>query len=201
MKTAVLHLASASPRRQALLAALGLRFTAAGVDVDESRRPGESPAAMVLRLAAAKAQAAGAATGTVVIGADTAVVLGDEVFGKPAGQGEAEAMLASLSGRTHQVLTGIAVRSRGGVETALSTSDVRFRDIGPDEATAYWHSGEPADKAGAYAIQGRGGVFVAAMAGSYSGVVGLPVYETAVLLRNAGIDVLGSLPPGDKQHR
>lgn len=201
MTSSTLHLASASPRRQALLAALGLHFTAAGVDVDESRRPGESPAAMVLRLAEAKAQAAGTGTGAVVIGADTAVVLGGEVFGKPADQRDAEAMLARLSGRTHQVLTGVAVRSRRGVETALSTSDVRFRDIGPDEAAAYWHSGEPADKAGAYAIQGRGGVFVATMAGSYSGVVGLPVYETALLLRKAGIEVLGPFPPGDKQHR
>jgi len=201
MKPSMLHLASASPRRQALLTALGLRFTAAGVDIDESRNPGESPAEMVLRLAEAKAAAAGAGRDAVVIGADTAVVMGDEVYGKPADQREAEAILASLSGRTHQVLTGVAVRSRRGMETAMSRSDVRFREIRPDEAVAYWQSGEPADKAGAYAIQGRGGVFVASMAGSYSGIVGLPVFETALLLRNAGIDVLGPRPQGDEQDR
>lgn len=185
-----LHLASASPRRREILAALGLSFTAAGVDLDERRLDGEAPAAMVLRLAAAKAIAAAADPATVVIAADTAVVLGDDVFGKPCTRDEALAMLQALSGRTHQVMTGVALRSAAGTATALSTTDVRFREIGPDEALAYWQSGEPGDKAGAYAIQGRGGVFVEAIDGSYSGVVGLPVFESVGLLRAAGIDVL-----------
>jgi septum formation protein len=143
---------------------------------------------MVLRLAKLKARAAQAA-GALVIGADTMVVLGDEVFGKPRDQGDALGMLGRLSGRTHQVLTGVAVWDGSDMRAALSSTDVRFREIRPDEALAYWHSGEPADKAGAYAIQGRGGAFVEAIAGSYSGVVGLPVFETLELLQDAGLRV------------
>ncbi len=184
-----LHLASQSPRRQEILAALGLRFTAAGVDVEERRLPGEPPDAMVLRLAQAKAEAATTGAGTVVIGADTAVVLGDEVFGKPAGRDDCLAILAALSGKVHQVMTGVAVRSANGVRAIVSTTDVTFREIRPDEALAYWQSGEPRDKAGAYAIQGKGGVFVESIDGSYSGVVGLPVFETAALLREAGLRI------------
>ncbi len=184
-----LHLASQSPRRQDLLAALGLEFSAAGVDVEERQLDGEAPEAMVLRLAEAKAGAADVGAATLVIGADTAVVLGDEVFGKPADREEGLAMLAMLSGRTHRVMTGVAVGSDGEFQTALSVTEVQFREISPDEALAYWQSGEPCDKAGAYAIQGRGGVFVSAISGSYSGVVGLPVFETACLLRDAGLDV------------
>ncbi len=184
-----LHLASQSPRRQEILAALGLDFATGGVDVEERRLGDEAPDVMVLRLAKAKAKAADVPAGTIVIGADTAVVLGDKVFGKPAGRDEALAMLAGLSGKTHQVMTGVAVRSDAGLQAALSTTEVRFREISPDEALAYWQSGEPRDKAGAYAIQGRGGVFVAAISGSYSGVVGLPVFETACLLRDAGLDI------------
>lgn len=184
-----LHLASQSPRRQEILAALGLEFSAAGVDVEERRLGSEPPDVMVLRLAKAKAEAAEVDAGMIVIGADTAVVLGDEVFGKPTGRDEAMTMLTALSGKTHQVMTGVAVRSGAGLQAALSTTEVRFREISPDEALAYWQSGEPRDKAGAYAIQGKGGVFVAAIAGSYSGVVGLPVFETAGLLREAGLDI------------
>ena len=112
-------------------------------------------------------------------------------------EAEAIAMLDALSGRAHEVLTGVAVRSAAGCRTALSSTTVRFRDIRPDEARRYWQSGEPVGKAGAYAIQGLGGVFVEAIAGSYSGVVGLPVFETARLLRDAGIGILPSLK--DKQ--
>lgn len=186
----IIHLASGSPRRKALLAALGLGFTAARVDVDERRLPGEAPEAMVERLARAKAAAADVGPGTVVIGADTAVVLGTKVFGKPVDREDCLEILAALSGRVHQVMTGVAVRSEGGIRSIVSTTDVTFREIGPDEALAYWQSGEPRDKAGAYAIQGRGGVFVAFVAGSYSGVVGLPVFETAALLQEAGLKVL-----------
>lgn len=185
-----LHLASQSARRQQILAALGLTFTAAGVDADERRIEGESPEAMVLRLAEVKAAAAEVDASTVVIGADTAVVLGDRVFGKPGGQTDCLAMLEALSGQTHRVLTGVAVLAGGRIQGAISSTDVTFREIRPDEALMYWQSGEPRDKAGAYAIQGMGGVFVEAISGSYSGVVGLPVYETAQLLGRAGIEVL-----------
>lgn len=142
---------------------------------------------MVLRLAREKARAGAPQAPAVVIGADTAVVLGEEIFGKPEDQAGALDMLARLSGRTHQVLTGVAVWDRQEMRVALSSTDVRFREIHPDEALAYWQSGEPADKAGAYAIQGRGGMFVANITGSYSGVVGLPVYETIELLQDAGL--------------
>ncbi len=185
-----LHLASSSPRRKQILAALGLRFTAAGADVDETPAAGEPAGAMVLRLAEAKAAAAGRDGNTVVIGADTAVVLDEVVFGKPRDRADALATLAALSGRRHRVLTGVAVRSPAGLTSALSVSEVQFREIDPDEARAYWQSGEPADKAGAYAVQGLGGAFVSSITGSYSGIVGLPVFETTALLKRAGIDVI-----------
>ena len=187
-----LHLASSSPRRRRILESMGLEFSAAGVDVDERQYPGESADVMVVRLAAAKAQAVDAGPGVVVLGADTAVVLDGEVFGKPADEADALRMLAALSGRRHKVMTGVAVRSRDSTATTLSVTAVKFREIGPDEALDYWHSGEPAGKAGAYAIQGLAAAFVESISGSYSGVVGLPVLETAELLRSAGID-----PPGE----
>ena len=187
-----LHLASSSPRRKELLAALGLEFTAAGVDVEETRLPGESPQAMVIRLAAAKAEAAAVPAGTAVLGSDTAVVLGTTVFGKPRDEDDCLAILGALSGKTHEVMTGVALRRSSGVATVLSITEVRFREIGQDEALAYWQSGEPWDKAGAYGIQGRGGVFVESIRGSYSGVVGLPVFETAELLAAAGIGILSN---------
>jgi septum formation protein len=155
--------------------------------VDEQRLDGEPAGDMVLRLAREKARAGAPQAPAVVIGADTAVVLGSEIFGKPRDQADALDMLARLSGRTHQVLTGVAVWDGREMRVARSSTDVRFREISPDEALAYWQSGEPADKAGAYAIQGRGGVFVATIAGSYSGVVGLPIYETIELLQDAGL--------------
>jgi len=167
---------------------MGIAFSAAGADVDEQRLAHEKPKSMVLRLASAKASAAHSDATQLVIGADTIVTVDDEVFGKPLHEDDALRMLAALSGRTHAVLTGVAVRSPLGVQTSLSSTEVRFREIRPDEALAYWQSGEPRDKAGAYAIQGRGGVFVQAISGSYSGVVGLPVFETARLLKNAGLD-------------
>ncbi len=185
----VLHLASSSPRRREILAALGVPFSFAGVDIDESRAPGEPVSEMVLRLAGAKAQAA-VGKRIPVLGADTIVVLDDRVFGKPDSQFDALDMLKALSGRTHRVLTAVAVINDGTLETATAETKVRFRDIHPDEALAYWQSGEPQGKAGSYAIQGLGGVFVESLHGSYSGVVGLPVYETAELLKNAGIVVL-----------
>jgi len=145
---------------------------------------------MVLRLATAKACAAEVKTTRFVIGSDTAVVLDGDVLGKPRDQEDALTMLLRLSGRRHSVVTGVALLGPDGVQTALSTTDVFFREISRDEAIAYWQSGEPRDKAGAYGIQGRGGAFVESIKGSYSGVVGLPVYETVRLLQNAGIDIL-----------
>ncbi len=188
--TPSLCLASSSPRRREILTALGLKFSVKAVDVDEQPLAGESSEQMVIRLAVAKATAAQRAADTLVLGADTAVVVDGTVLGKPQDQADAVAMLGRLSGRTHRVMTGVALLGPDGVETTLGAADVRFRDIRQDEALAYWHSGEPADKAGAYAIQGLGGVFVEAIEGSYSAVVGLPVFETAKLLLNAGIDVM-----------
>jgi septum formation protein len=188
-----LHLASSSPRRRQILDNMGLEYTAAGVDVDERQHRGESADIMVVRLAVEKAWAADAGPGSVVLAADTAVVLDGEVFGKPADRADAMRMLAALSGRHHQVMTGVAVRSDNAMENVLSVTDVKFREIGPDEALDYWHSGEPRDKAGAYAIQGRAGVFVETITGSYTGVVGLPVLETAELLRAAGIELSAEL--------
>ncbi len=189
----VLHLASSSPRRTEILTALGIAFTAHGVDVDERREGDETPDAMVLRLALAKAAAARQDRSGPVLAADTAVVIDDMIFGKPRDRSDALAMLACLSGRIHRVMTGVALQWDGGQETALSVNEVTFREISPDEALAYWQSGEPCDKAGAYAIQGRGGVFVKAIRGSYSGVMGLPVFETAQLLAGAGINIIESV--------
>ena len=186
------HLASSSPRRTEILATLGIAFTAHGVDVDEQREGDETPDTMVLRLASAKAAAGRLDRSEPVLAADTAVVIDELVFGKPRDKGDALAMLARLSGRRHRVMTGIALHWDGGQETALSITEVSFREIDSDEALAYWQSGEPCDKAGAYAIQGRGGVFVESISGSYSGVMGLPVFETAHLLASARINIIES---------
>ena len=142
---------------------------------------------MVIRLAVAKSGMAAASPGDIVIAADTAVVVDGCILGKPADQGECLAMLGALAGRCHKVFTGVALRRDGVTHTAVSETDVYFREISRDEALAYWQSGEPRDKAGAYAIQGLGGVYVERIDGSYSGVVGLPVFETMALLREAGI--------------
>lgn len=190
-----LLLASSSPRRREILAALGLDFQVRGFDVDETPLGEEDAADMVVRLAADKARA-GTALGSVVLAADTAVVLDGEIFGKPIDRDDALGMLERLSGREHEVLTGVAVCAAGNIETALSRTRVRFRDVGRGEALSYWRSGEPADKAGAYGIQGLGGVFVSNIEGSYTGVVGLPVFETARLLARAGISITAE--PGDE---
>jgi septum formation protein len=172
---------------------MGVEFTAAGVDIDERQHPDETADIMVVRLAVEKACAVAPEPGTVVLGADTAVVLDGEVFGKPADRADALRMLAMLSGRRHQVMTGVAVRAASTAESLLSVTEVTFRKIAPDEALDYWQSGEPRGKAGAYAIQGLGGTFVESIAGSYTGVVGLPVFETAELLRSAGIELPAEL--------
>jgi septum formation protein len=186
-----LYLASTSPRRRELLAQLGLDFHVLGVDIDESVRAGEEAAAYVLRLAREKAAAGLAQAGEgVVIAADTSVVLDGEVLGKPASEQEAIAMWSRLSGREHEVLTGLAVGNRARLAARVVSTRVRFRAIRDAEMRAYWASGEPRDKAGGYAIQGRGAIFVTGIEGSYSNVVGLPLAETAALLDTFGLPVL-----------
>jgi septum formation protein len=184
----ILQLASTSSRRREILASLGFRFDVVEVETDERPLNGELPSDLVLRLATAKAEALNC--GNCVLGADTVVVLGDRVFGKPRDAEDAVSMLLSLSGCRHTVLTGVALKTPNGTRSVLSSTDVQFREIGQDEALRYWQSGEPADKAGSYGIQGLGGMFVKAISGSYSGVMGLPVFETIELLASAGIDVL-----------
>lgn len=194
MPEPLLHLASASPRRREILTAIGVGFTFAGVDIDETPAAAERATNLVVRLAVEKAAAGDRCrqNGMPVIGADTIVLAGDRILGKPVSKEDALEMLALLSGRTHRVLTAVAIISGDDMKSALSDTEVRFREIAPDEARAYWQSGESGDKAGAYAIQGKGGLFVESLSGSYSGVVGLPVFETAALLRWAGISVLAA---------
>ena len=183
-----LYLASTSPRRREILQSLGVNFEIANVDTDERPLQDESAEEMVLRLATAKAD--GAVGADLVLGSDTVVVLDDRILGKPTDADDAVEMLLALSGRSHRVLTGVALKTPQGTRAVLSATDVRFREIGRDEAIRYWQSGEPADKAGSYGIQGLGGIFVESINGSYSGVMGLPVFETVELLRSAGIEVL-----------
>ena len=184
----VLCLASMSPRRRELLAQIGVPHTVVAAHVDESLLPAESPADYVARLARLKATTVRQRGEALpVLAADTTVVLDGSVFGKPAGRSDGLAMLAALAGRTHEVLTAVALAAPQGVSLRMSRSSVRFRDIARAEIEAYWETGEPRDKAGGYAIQGYGAVFVAALSGSYSGVMGLPLLETAELLRAAGI--------------
>jgi septum formation protein len=185
-----IYLASASPRRRALLEQIGVRYEVLAVETDEAPLPGEVPEEYVARLALAKAesgwrQVAGA--GAPVLGADTAVVLRGEILGKPANQAHGLAMLRRLSGQTHRVLTAVAV-VRGELRRVLvSASEVSFRRLSDLECVAYWSSGEPQDKAGGYAVQGRAGLFVTRLTGSYSGVMGLPLYETGQLLEEFGV--------------
>jgi septum formation protein len=182
-----LYLASRSPRRQELLRQVGVRFEVVPADVDERRRPGQPPADYAVAMALAKANAARAPRPLPVLGADTDVVVDGEVLGKPRNRDEGLAMLGRLSGRTHEVFSAVAVVQDGRAETALSVTRVSFGAVTPQQAAAYWDTGEPADKAGAYAIQGLGAQFVREVHGSYSGVVGLPLFETLELLRRFGI--------------
>lgn len=190
-----LYLASGSPRRRELLTQIGVPFRVASAPIDETPLPGESAEAYVQRLAKAKAAAGRASlepakmanAGAVVLGADTAVVLDGLILGKPEHRDDALGMLARLSGREHQVLTAVALDDGKRVESLCVSSTVRFRPIDQQEAQRYWASGEPADKAGGYAIQGLGAVFVTGLVGSYSAVVGLPLSETAQLLERFGI--------------
>jgi septum formation protein len=195
-----IYLASRSPRRRELLGHIGVKFhlllfrnrPGAAPDIDESPQPGEDPRDYVMRLARAKA-----AIGwkrmlernlprAPVLAADTTVALEGRIFGKPQDRADAEGMLGALSGKRHEVLTAVALQFDDEVETALSVSDVQFRELSAEEIRAYVATGESNDKAGAYAIQGRAALFVAEIRGSQSGIVGLPLYETAQLLQRMG---------------
>jgi len=196
-----IYLVSRSPRRRELLKQIGIAFELLllredlrrGADVDETPVPGESAAAYVSRVARAKAEAGWCRIANrrllprLVLAADTTVVLDGEIIGKPADTRHAQQLLRRLSGRTHQVMTAVAVAREARVETALSTSAVEFRELADGEIRRYVASGEPLDKAGAYAIQGRAAVFVRAISGSYSGIMGLPLFETAELLGRFGV--------------
>lgn len=197
MSTTLL-LASQSPRRRELLQQIGVSCQVAPADIDETPRPGESPAEYVLRMACEKAETgwrqAGSPDTTAVLAADTSVVCDQRILGKPGSQREAVEMLQLLSGRSHKVLSAVALRWQG-LHSRLSVSKVIFRRISMSEADAYWRSGEPADKAGGYAIQGLGALFIERLEGSYSGVMGLPLFETAQLLQLSGIQLINN----DKQ--
>lgn len=190
------YLASASPRRRELLAQLGVRCEVLSVAVDEEAQPGEGAAELVCRLASAKALAGVAlrpGPPMPIVAADTSVALGAELFAKPLDEADAARILGRLSGRTHSVFTAVAVADGQRERVELSRSEVTFRTLAPQEIAAYWRTGEPADKAGAYAIQGRGAQFISHLRGSYSGVMGLPLFETARLLTQFGCELLG--PP------
>ena len=187
----LLYLASASPRRQELLAQISLPFALLPQEIDETNHTNEAPQDYVLRMAREKAQAAlqdpGCTLAIPVLSADTTVVCQDKILGKPGDMEEALHMLTLLSGRRHQVMTAIAIATRQKIQLKLATTEVHFRTLTPAEMTAYWQSGECHDKAGAYAIQGKGAMFVSRIEGSYSNVVGLPLFETVQLLISSGI--------------
>jgi septum formation protein len=193
-----LFLASASPRRREILERMGVRFEVLTQQAEEIVHADETPEVFVVRLALEKARSGLAArpagTTTPVLGADTAVVVDDTILGKPRDRAEATAMLEQLSGRSHRVLTGLALVDGERESTRLSLSTVTLRDLDAAEIERYWASGEPAGKAGAYAIQGRGGVFVEQLEGSYTGVMGLPMFETHDLLSDFGIAYQGHWP-------
>ena len=187
----MLYLASQSPRRAELLTSLGLTFGRIDLDIPEHRQPNEPATDYVRRVAREKAGAGllkvVATPGAVVLGADTEVILGDEVFGKPVDAADAAAMLRRLSGRTHQAVSAVSVVSASREAQALVVTEVSFADLDDDEIHAYVASGEAMGKAGAYGIQGRAEQFVTRLAGSYSAVMGLPLHETSKLLRDFGI--------------
>jgi septum formation protein len=198
MSADFVYLASGSPRRRELLTQVGVPFQALKISVDETVVPGEVAEEYVARLARTKAVAgwelshepSSAELGAApVLAADTAVIVDGKILGKPADRADGERMLLELSGRTHEVLTAVALATPNGVAWRLSRSEVTFRAITAAEARDYWDTGEPQDKAGAYAIQGRAAIFIVNLRGSYSGVMGLPLYETAELLVAAGVAV------------
>ena len=185
-------LASASPRRAELLHQLQLEFVITPANIDETKFADESPQSYVQRVADAKANALRqhCSSTDVVIAADTTVCMGESVYGKPLDQADCVRMLASLSGQTHIVYTAVVVSQGAYTGRALAATEVKFRTISEHEANQYWQTGEPLDKAGAYAIQGLGAVFVESIRGSYSSVVGLPLFELTQLLGQTTVQIL-----------
>ncbi len=189
-----IYLASQSPRRRELLRQIGVSHEVLSVDVDERLHAGESAGDYVMRVALDKACAGRAMLpaghALPVLGADTCVVIDGEVLGKPANRADAIAMLQRLSGTSHEVLSAVALARSSAESVRFCATRVNFRTLTELECAAYWATGEPADKAGAYAIQGLAGVFITRIEGSYSGVMGLPLFETAELLKESGITVI-----------
>lgn len=185
----VLCLASASPRRRTLLASIGVPVSVHPCDIDETPLANESARAYVQRLAIAKAAAAAPFTELPTLGSDTAVVVDGRILGKPMDAEEGAFMLRLLSGRSHEVLTAVAVSGPEGMLACCVATQVTMREITTDEIAAYWRTGEPADKAGGYAIQGLAAIFVKDINGSHSAVVGLPLFETTELLRRQGVPI------------
>ena len=193
-----IYLASQSPRRRELLDQIGVSYQVVSVDVEEQRQAGESPGDYVCRLAREKAQAGlQMYADRPTLGADTIVVLGGQVFEKPRSEQEATDMLMALSGNTHEVMTAVNMSHSQQSETIVSVTSVTFRTISDAEARAYWLTGEPKDKAGGYGIQGLGSVFVSQIRGSYSCIVGLPLFETSALLARFGLDLLVTPQPAN----
>ena len=186
-----LILASQSPRRRELLDQIGIRYTVQAADLDETPLLNEAPLAYVTRIATEKSAWVQSRNTShlPILAADTTVVCDGMILGKPEDEADAVKMLLQLSGRTHQVYTSVSLRVATEHWHTLSITEVTFRQLTMTEIIAYWKTGEPVDKAGSYAIQGLGGVFVAAIQGSFSGVVGLPIFETASLLERVGIKI------------
>ncbi|HEX5539736.1 MAG TPA: Maf family protein [Methylophilaceae bacterium] len=193
----VIYLASRSPRRADILQQLGVQFTVLPSDIDESQLAGEQPEAYVLRLATQKAQACAKLVNTngmrdlPILAADTTVSLDGLILGKPVDDEDARNMLRRLSGSWHEVHSGVGLATQQGVVSAISSTRVQMAELSDAMIAAYIATGEPRDKAGAYGIQGLAGTFIRRIEGSYSGVMGLPIYETAELLGEAGISILG----------
>lgn len=194
--TTQIYLASQSPRRRELLEQIGVKFRVLVPDVNEAALSREAPADYVERITRIKAEVAWMRVVErrmkrhPVLAADTAVILGRRILGKPQSDAEAASMLQALSGRTHQVITAVAMTYEGKMKLARSETAVTFRRLAPGEITHYVASGEPHDKAGAYAIQGFAAAFISHIDGSYSGVMGLPLFEVSRLLKSFGVQVL-----------
>ena len=191
MTAPILLLASQSSRRRRLLKQLGVKFSVSAQNIDESWKVDEKPTDLAIRLAGEKAESClqkSKDSNAVILASDTIVSVKEEIFGKPKDRKDAIRILLRLSSNTHRVLTAVSVKCHSRSKTICSETFVSFRTISCAEADCYWDTGEPQDKAGAYAIQGFGAVFVKSIKGSYSGVMGLPLFETAELLREFGID-------------
>ena len=191
MNSIELILASKSPRRKQLLKQVGLSFSVDSADIDEAHIDGEKAEDYVLRLSQEKTRVvAQRAKGGVVLAADTIVVFGGAIFGKPESRAHCIEMLRRLSASTHEVMTGVTVTNNSRRESFLTTTRVIFREISMSEIMWYWETGEPEDKAGAYGLQGRGAAFVSAIHGSFSNVIGLPLAETLLLLREFDVNAM-----------